>query len=179
MGLRSQILLIWICILSSADLYAAWGAQAQFSGFQGQLAIGPSYAFNPSHTAELSIGQYTINDDAYYQVNSGYIYTPWRVHLHRHNFWAPLHPGLTVMYSLDGSRYFYKSPDHYPTDNYYEPSVLRWGIQVGSTLRMNRRRFELTAYTVLLDSGLVALYNNDHEALEFFIASGMGVRFYF
>ncbi|MGE0526417.1 MAG: hypothetical protein AB7G93_05190 [Bdellovibrionales bacterium] len=171
------LILIFVIVPSSA--LAQWAASFHHAGFLGDWAVGPAYAFHPKHSVELTVGAYELRETHYHQLNLGYSYLPWRVNPNPQVSWAPLRLGVVILGSLDNDRYFLKSPEQYPADNYYEQTAIRWGIQLGTSAFLARRRLELGLHTMILDSALVALYNNLHEDLSYFFSSGVLIKFHF
>ncbi|MBL7545083.1 MAG: hypothetical protein JNL11_14795 [Bdellovibrionaceae bacterium] len=114
----------------------------------------------------------------YTQVNFGYRYSRWQYNIDDKTL-HPLQMGIFTTRTLDYKAYFLESPSQYPEKNYYDETRLRWGFEFGSALTFWSTRFELAYLVRIIDSGLVAVLNNSNKDLQYYISSGVSLRYRF
>lgn len=148
------------------------------AGFFGRWGLGGIYEFNKHHAVELSLGSYTVEHRAHYQTNFSYRYSNWEVAVTEH-IWRPLQVGLFGLYSLDNDRYFLESPKKYPSPGYYDGTAMRWGIDFATTFVWVQSSLGFAYHLRILDSGVVAIYNNKNRDLQYYISSGFSLRYLF
>lgn len=175
---RLQTLFLIIVVRITVPAAAEWGLLLGTAGFQGAMTLGLTYQLSVRHALELSLGQYAIENQAAYQVNFGYTYTPARIQLGP-MAWAPVDMSALLIYALDNQRYFVVSPSRFPTPGYYEPTALRAGLSLGTELAILKDRLRLIYQVVILDNGIVAALNNRAEDVNYFLSAGLKLRFDF
>lgn len=153
------------------------GAGRGGAGFQGAWSAGLIYDFNPAHRMEFLLGEYSVANEREYQVDLGYMYTPWRAHFGDVG-WAPVQVGAVAMYALNGD-YFAVSPSKYPEPGYYEQTALRLGLRAGTEIATLGDRLRLGYEVVFLDSGVTAAFNNATKDLEYFMSAGLKLSYRF
>lgn len=99
---------------------------------------------------------------------------PWENRL-----WTPLQFGVFFIYSLDGYHFFANSPSQYPSSGYYDETRYRYGAELGSTFAFLSSGIELGYRLRILDNGMVAIYNNAHKDLQYYVSSGLELRYRF
>ena len=127
------------------------------------------------HDFEISLGAYSAGTGDKYQSNLAYRYSPWRVSCVNFN-WEPIQIGAFALYSWD-RRFFLKTPDKYPTDNYYEQTAFRWGLEQGSSFSFLNERWHLALTLRIIDNGIVAIYNNANRDLQYYLSSGLRLEY--
>lgn len=148
------------------------------SGFMGKGALGLSYEFTPQHAADLSVGIYDIHKVNYYQLNLAYRYAHWTLNYKEHQ-WRPLQVGLFGVHSLDYDRFFYNSPERYPTKDYYEQTRFRYGFEVGSHFTFLCSKLAIGYHMRIFDTGVIAVVNNENRDLQYYISSGLSLYYIF
>lgn len=148
------------------------------AGFFGRWGLGGIYELNRRHSFELSVGNSVIEHKDHYQANLSYRYSQWEVVIADYR-WLPFQVGMFTMYSLDQSRYFLESPGKYPSPGYYDGTALRSGIDFATTLIWMRSSLGVAYHLRVLDSGVVAIYNNKNRDLQYYISSGISLRYLF
>ncbi|NCN40834.1 hypothetical protein GW916_06235 [bacterium] len=149
-----------------------------YAGFFGSQSVGYVHDVLDSHEAELSVGRYSRGHSLFgYQVNFSYRYHPWLIRFD-HFSWSPLEIGAFGIYSLEKT-FFLSSPSKYPTPDYYEQTAFRWGIENGASLLFFNERLSLGVVTRLIDSGMVAIYNNSNRDLQYYLSSGFRLEYRF
>ncbi len=167
------ILLFWSCTSS-----AAWLGSLGTNGFFGRYSAGVVYS-EGQHETEFSLGMYRQEGKEYPQANLIYRYAPWEVLTLKKQVFHPLEIGLFVTYSLDSENYFLVSPSKYPYNSYYDQTALRWGFEVSNSLYFPSKSLSATYHIRILDTGLIAFYNNDRKDLQYYISSGFSLRYHF
>lgn len=81
--------------------------------------------------------------------------------------------------SWDRHNYFMTSPDKYPYEQYYDETALRYGLEFGSTMTFKDYNFAVAYRLRILDSGLIAVYNNKNRDLQYYISSGVSLQYVF
>ena len=127
------------------------------------------------------MGTYSMESDEFQQFNLGYTYSPftfdWRM-----GETKIFSPGIYAIYT-QGDDYFTQSPDRYPYAEYYDPNGVRFGLSVAFShiVRWSNYSLEIVYQVMALDQGIIAAYNNsnDLEELEYFMSSGLMLRFGF
>ncbi len=150
---------------------------AEYAGFLGTYSLGGGYSFNEKHSLEFLIGTYN-NGRAHYQSNLLYRYSRWSVPF-KNRTWIPLQIGVFILQSWDHKNYFNKSPEPYPEENYYESTLIRSGLELGSTILVPEYNLGISYRYRMLDNGLVAIYNNTNRDLQYYTSSGLGLQYYF
>lgn len=148
------------------------------AGFFGHSSLGGGYEWSRTHSLEFLIGAYPNDGHDNYQLNLAYRYSRWSVPFELID-WKPLQIGFFAMRSWDNDNYFLRSPNEYPQDNYYEQTIVRFGLEVGTTVFLTDTNFALAYRLRFLDNGLVALYNNTNKDLQYYTSSGLALQFYF
>jgi hypothetical protein len=118
---------------------------------------------------------YSNGGDTDYQSNFAYRYSPWRI-LWNEIVWKPVQVGIFALYSWDQSNYFLKSPNKYPSGDYYEQTAFRWGIEFGSQIGFWLDRWAIGYSVRITDAGVIALYNNTERDLQYSSSSGVRVE---
>lgn len=177
---KLQIALFYLMtlIFINPALAANVRATLAHAGFFGKVSLGISYEFSDQHAADISLGGYEISDHLYYQLNLAYRYSPWTVPFGKHQ-WRPIQTGIFAVYSLDHDRYFFKSPGKYPYDNYYEQTILRYGVEFSSTMTFLPYNVAISYHVRVFETGVIANFNNQHKDLEFYISSGVSLQYLF
>lgn len=171
--LMSFVFLFWSCSSS-----AAWLGSLGTNGFFGRYSAGVVYS-QGQHETEFSLGVYNQESKDYPQANLIYRYAPWEVLTFKEQIFHPLEIGFFATYSLDSKKYFLESPSKYPYDSYYDETALRWGLEVSNSIYFPRHSLSATYHIRILDSGLIALYNNVRKDLQYYISSGFSLRYHF
>lgn len=152
---------------------------AERAGFYGSIAFGGSYEFNDRHAVDFSIGEYLNDQHRYHQSNLSYRYSRWQMDFDQNKIWRPLQIGVFTVRSWDGRNYFLTSPGKYPYEQYYDETALRYGVEFGSTFTFTDYNFGISYRLRILDSGLIALYNNRNRDLQYYISSGLSFQYVF
>lgn len=168
-----SLILFWSCTSS-----AAWLGTLGANGFFGRYSAGVAYS-EGQHEGELSFGTYNHESITYAQANLVYRYAPWEVVTFKEQIFHPLEVGIFATYSLDSKKYFLESPSKYPYDSYYDETALRWGFEVSNSIYFPRYSLSATYHIRILDTGLIALYNNVRKDLQYYISSGFSIRYHF
>lgn len=155
-----------------------WLLSADRAGFFGKYALGLIYQFSIKHEVALSVGVSSTGNTYYGQINTAYRYAPWLFSIEP-NTWKPLQIGFFAVYSLNDGDYFFNSPSGYPTPDYYDRTDLRLGLDTGTTFVFEKTGIELSYRLRVLDLGFVALYNNAHRDLQYYISSGLEFHYRF
>lgn len=171
--LMGLIFFFWCCSGS-----AAWLGTLGANGFFGRYSVGVVYS-QGQHESEFSLGVYSQESGNYPQANLVYRYAPWEVTVFKEHIFHPLEIGIFSTYSLDSKNYFLESPSKYPYDSYYDGTALRWGVEISNSIHFPRNSWSGTYHIRILDSGLIALYNNVRKDLQYYISSGFSLRYHF
>lgn len=158
---------------------AEWRATLQHAGFFGKVSGGAIWASRSGHEVETSIGMYDIANVHYGQLNLAYRYTPFEQPAGPDIVWEPTQVGLFVIHSQESDRFFSESPSKYPTSGYYDQTAFRGGIEIGTRVVSVPWNFAFAYRFRVLDTGLVALYNNAHRDLQYYISSGIQLQYIF
>lgn len=158
--------------------HAEWQLALNRMGFMGEISLGAIYDWNNPHSIELSFGTYHLGKKDRYQSNFAYRYSLWKVERHE-KIWVPIQIGIFTVRTWDLDHYFLTDPDQYPYSNYYDQTAFRWGIEFGSVIIYPQHSMSLAYYLRILDTGLIAIYNNAHKDLQYFSSSGLSIRYHF
>lgn len=150
---------------------------AEQAGFLGTYAVGGGYLFKDRHAIEFLVGVYPESGESHYQGNLIYRYTRWSVPLKTIS-WRPLQIGAFIIRSWDQDKYFLRSPSQYPENGYYQPTVLRFGLEFGTTVNFSSHLGFSYRFRIL-DNGIVALYNNSNKDLQYYTSSGLALQYFF
>lgn len=146
----------------------------------GKYAAGFGYETKTLHEFDFLVGVYPNGEVTYIQLNLNYRYTPWEMHSENNKrIWRPFRFGAFTTRSLDGDHYFAKSPDRYPSADYYDKTAFRFGVELSHSLVLPSAQLSLSYRLRLLDNGFVALYNNSHKDLRYYLSSGISVSYLF
>lgn len=167
-----------ISLLLSFSVQAKWVANFERAGFLGSYALGVGYETESRHAFEGSIGTYSNDGKNQYQTNLLYRYSGWEI-TGNNKTWRPLQVGVFTIRSWDRENYFTKSPDQYPYEGYYDFTAFRAGLEVSNTLIFNQSRIAISYRFRILDNGIVAVYNNSHKDLQYYISSGLALSYLF
>lgn len=170
-------LILWI-LLGATPASAKWNLAVGSGSFQGSISVGGAYRISKRHTWEVTLGQYIQGRANRYQLNGGYHFTPWRLTVGGRVL-EPLHLGVMVLYALDRTTYFEVSPPRYPEENYYEETAIRPALVMGTGLTMFEERVHFIYELALVDTGILAGFNNEWTETRYFFASGMKLRMEF
>lgn len=161
-----------------------WGAEVTYAGYLGDFSIGFLREWRETHSVHLSVGYYDIDGIKYTQANLGYMYqTPWH-----HRFddnpdlsWHFFSVGLYLLRSLDNTHYFRASPSKYPTAGYYDETALRFGLNMATSVRFWNDSTQISYFMMILDNGIIAAYNNQHERslISYFVSHGLSLSYRF
>lgn len=165
-------------ILTAPSALAGWLLSFERTGFFGAYALGGGYQMEHKHSFEFLVGVYSNGGRDDYQGNLVYRYTRWSVPI-KNVDWKPIQIGVFLIRSFDQDSYFLKTPDRYPTDNYYEPTLFRFGLELGSSFIFEDYNLGFSYRLRLLDSGIIALYNNSNKDLQYYSSSGFALQYYF
>lgn len=147
-------------------------------GYFGMASLGALYQPNSHNELELSAGLYHAGLTDYTQFNFAYRYAHWQLPW-EDRLWTPIVAGIFVVYSVDPKNFFSESPDKYPSPGYYDQTQYRWGVEAASKLALSQSRYEIAYWFRIIDIGLVAIYNNAHRDLQYFVSSGFSLRYRF
>lgn len=147
-------------------------------GFLGEFGVGAIYEWESPHSVELSIGSYRIDSKDQWQSNLAYRYACWKIERHNKQ-WTPMQIGFFTMRSWDSEHYFLEGPSQYPYSNYYDQTAFRWGIEFGSILKFMNTGIAVAYHLRVLDTGIIAIYNNGQKDLQYYVSSGLALRYYF
>lgn len=171
--------LVAVMVLSfSFPCSAEWLGTASVAGFFGKYSLGVAYV-SSHHETEFSVGAYSNASHTELQSNLAYRYSPWIVAVLDDKIWNPIQIGLFGLFSWDEKTYFTNSPSHYPTPGYYDQTALRLGVEFGTSLLLPNSRWSVAYFIRVLDSGLIAFYNNDRKDLQYYISSSLSLRYHF
>lgn len=160
------------------ETQAQWGVVVQHAGFLGKAAVGPSYDFRTNHHFTWLLGTYEIGEEEFYQTSVVYRYSPWQERLAGY-CWRPIQFGLFGTYALNTERFFFKSPDVYPEDKYYEQNVVRGGVEFGTDISHDVLPVTLGIHVRWLDIGMIALFNNTKRDQQYYFSSGISLQYKF
>lgn len=175
---HTQKLIFTVLVLLVVAAKAEWRALFSRAGFYGRYAIGLSYEWHPEHAADLLLGSYHIDNHDYHQTNLAYRYSRWHVGIHNH-IWRPLQFGIFTSRSWDKKHYFLKSPTKYPYTDYYDQTAFRSGLEISTTISFFPSRLALAYHFRILDTGIIAIYNNSSRDLQYYISSGFSLQYLF
>lgn len=175
---KSQKLILALIFMMSLPVKAEWQATFNRMGFFGDLGFGIIYDWDNPHSAEFSIGAYQINYVNFWQSNLAYRYSRWEEQFQDIS-WIPIQLGIFTVRTWDQSRYFLSSPPKYPYENYYDQNAFRWGLEFGSVIKWTEKDLSIAYHLRILDSGIVAIYNNAGKDLQYYISSGLAVSYHF
>lgn len=179
-----KLIPLFILFSSLSHASASWVIAASYAGFLGDYSIAGGYHLDHRHSFHLGLGQYNVINNKYIQANLSYIYTPWsfdtRIHEKADLAWDILDLGFHAIRSFDNSRNFRTSPSKYPTKDYYDETILRFGLQVGTSVRILHEKIKISYFSMILDNGLIALYNNNHERslISYYISHGIMISYF-
>lgn len=162
-----------VVLPASAD----WRGVAARSGFFGKYSLSGNYSPSENHEFELGIGSYSIGATYYGQLNAAYRYGYWHVPWQEKR-WTP-QAGVFTIYSLDQKHFFTESPGKYPSPNYYDQTSYRWGLEFGFTLAFLSTGLDAGYRFRILDTGVIAFYNNGHRDLQYYCSSALELRYNF
>jgi len=174
----AQKLIALIMVLLSLPCSAEWLGAASVAGFFGKYSLGVAYV-GGHHETELSLGAYSNASRTELQSNLAYRYSPWIVPVLNNKIWHPIQVGLFGLFSWDEKTYFTDSPSYYPTPGYYDQTALRLGVEFGTSLLLPNNQWSVAYFIRVLDSGLIAIYNNDRKDLQYYISSSLSLRYHF
>lgn len=157
---------------------ADWLLTVNRMGFFGAWGAGAIYEWSERHAGEVSLGGYWNGGTEYIQSNLAYRYTRWRIE-DSGRAWNPLELGIFAIRSWDQKSYFLQSPEKYPYENYYDQTRLRFGVEFGSVAAFKEWHLEVAYHVRVLDNGLVATYNNSRKDLQYYVSSGVAIRYRF
>jgi hypothetical protein len=164
-------------VIFSLQAQARVAASLGWAGFFGRISLGALYETENRHSFEFSMGAYSGGSGDKYQSNLGYHYSVWKIT--RPNFsWEPMQLGIFAMYSWD-KKFFLKSPGKYPLPDYYDETAFRWGLEQGMSLQWMKEKWALVLVMRLIDSGIIAIYNNSHRDLQYYLSSGLRLEYRF
>lgn len=163
---------------SGLHAQALWRAAINRSGFFGKYGAAAIYSSTENHEFELGLGAYPIGSTNYGQLNLAYRYGFWHIPWNE-RLWTPLQFGAFFIYSLDGYHFFNESPSKYPSPGYYDETRYRYGAEIGSNLAFLYSGIEVGYRLRIIDTGFVAIYNNAHRDLQYYVSSGLELRYRF
>lgn len=174
----AQKLILLLGLLGCNPARGYWLATIGTKGFFGDQSVGGIY-FSQHHELELSLGTYSRGGGDSTQANAAYRYSKWVLPFLGDTIWHPIQVGLFSTYSLDRKHYFLESPAKYPYEDYYDQTAFRWGIDLGSNIFWSAVQVSLAYHIRVLDTGVIAIYNNSHKDLQYYISSGLSLRYHF
>lgn len=128
-------------------------AKLQFAGAIGLVSAGGGYAFARRHLElDALVGWVpaSIADVDLLTVTGKLTFLPWKLRLPHGWRLRPFTSSLALTYTF-GDRFFLRSPDKYPTSDYYPlPTALRGTVAIGATLGRAVRSVEEVALYVEL-----------------------------
>jgi hypothetical protein len=179
MGHAQKLGLIFLMMLTLAGrAEAAWQLTLDRTGFFGSVAAGAIYDWYENHSVEVSLGLFSMEENQYGQVNIAYRYSHWHVR-REDTVWSPMQVGIFLTRSMDGGHYFRASPAKYPSADYYDQTALRGGLEFSTAILFESTHIGFAYSLRVLDSGLVAIYNNANRDLQYYISSGLALRYQF
>ncbi len=147
-------------------------------GFLGEFGAGMIYEWESPHSVEFSLGTYKIQTHNKWQSNFAYRYSCWNIERENRQ-WVPMQIGFFTTRAWDSEHYFLEGPSQYPYSNYYDQTAFRWGIEFGSVLTYLSARVAIAYHMRILDTGIIAIYNNGKKDLQYYVSSGLALRFNF
>lgn len=180
MGRLQTLNLILFALLTvfSTAANADWGLGVATGGFQGRTSTAVIWDWKRTHTIEFGVGEYSLDEKRKTQFNLSYRYTPFEVQW-RQFTWAPTSIGLILIYANDEKRYFTQGPSKYPDEDYYDETGIRPGLEWSTQVTTLDGQIRLLYKIVLMDTGVVALINNDSKYAEYFYSSGLALQYFF
>lgn len=166
-----------LIVFVSLPAFGKWGLIFQSGGFLGRLNAGILISWEEKHAAEISLGTYLADNREYHQLNVGYRWSPWIIVLDEKTKWSAIQVGGFLIGSLDRENFFTESPDTFP-ENYYDQNAIRGGLQLASSLFFSDS-VAITAHMMILESGLIAIFNNKWDDLPYVWATGLGLQVFF
>lgn len=154
-----------------------WGVALNTGGFQGTYSAAAAYDWSRTHEVELGAGRFLFAGKEETQINFGYRYTPYVLQMQDFG-WAPVSLGLTLNYALNQDDYFVRNPGKYPDPDYYEQTGIRAGLEL-STQAMYGKNWRVLYKVVMIDSGLIAVVNNDSGYAKNFLSAGISLQYFF
>lgn len=174
----AQKLIVMITLLFSWTSSADWLGTVSTAGFFGKYSLGIAYQ-NEHHEGEFSLGSYSNAGRTELQSNLAYRYSPWIEPVLTDKIWRPIRVGVFGLFSWDEKTYFTNSPSYYPTPGYYDQTALRLGLEVGTSMTLPSRNLSVAYFIRVLDSGMIAFYNNTRKDLQYYISSSLSLRYHF
>lgn len=93
--------------------------------------------------------------------------------------WTPVQVGLFAVRSWNRKKYFVRTPSEFPYEGYYDQTAFRAGLEFGTLIHWKGSRLSLGYFLRVLDIGLVAIYNNAYQDLQYYSSSGFTLRYVF
>ena len=149
---------------------------ATYGGFFGKYSLGAVYRWREKNNFEMSLGLYSIGEKDFHQVNLAYRRSIWLLLWDEHHF-SPVQLGFFVVTAIDNDSYFYTSPSKYPDKGYYDQTAYRYGLEYSTSYAYHQ--YEFSYYLRVMDTGIIALYNNAHRDLQYYLSSGLSAAYRF
>ncbi len=175
---RLQTFIVSALVFIAPFAYAGqWGLALGTGAFQGTYSMAAAYDWSQTHQVELGLGRFPFAGRDEIQINFGYRYVPYAFELGDLSL-VPFALGLTLNYALNQDDYFVRNPGKYPDPDYYEQTGIRAGVELSSQV-MYRGDWRLLYKVVLIDSGAIAIVNNDSSYAENFLSAGLSFQYFF
>ena len=124
----------------------------------------------------MSLGWYSIGEKDFHQLNLAYRRALWLLQWDEKK-WVPVQMGGFLVTAIDNDTYFFTSPKKYPDAGYYDQTAYRYGVEFGSSY--SYKKFEFSYLLRIMDTGVIALYNNAHRDLQYYLSSGFSFAYRF
>lgn len=150
--------LLLISFVSSAQALE-FSAGVQHAGFLGEKVIFAGIENDDRDLGvDLLLGRSEDSDgQPVDQISLKFRYAPWRVELPHEVQWQPVYIGVFGTYT-DGGEFFFDSDDKYPEKNYYDATLRRYGLLLGTSFKYRSLSVysEIAALDKSMESQVVA-----------------------
>jgi len=111
------------------------------------------------------------------QISFKFRYLPWRVELSNESSWQPVYLGVFGTYTT-GNEFFYESESKYPEKNYYDATLRRFGLLIGTSFQYQKLSIysEIAMLDKAIENQVVA-----HGSLPWrdILSASLGIRWNF
>lgn len=171
--------LLLISLVAPAARALDFSAGVQHAGFLGDKVIFAGIENDVGDLGlDLLLGRSEDSDGQRVdQISLKFRYAPWVVELPRDVQWRPVYIGLFGTYT-DGREFFYDSEEKYPEKNYYDATLRRYGLLLGTSFKFRALSVytEVAALDKSMESQVVA---NGTLAWTDLLSASVGLRWNF
>lgn len=175
-----QNTIVLISLIFSAQVASAeWGMAVGSGGYMGKTNMSAVYVSqNKKHMTTMGVGKTAgILGDDIHQVNVKYLYSPFK-YSYQKTHWNIVSVGVLAARCMCEET-FVQNSSKYPEKNYYDNTAYRFGLVFESHVTLDN--WSLYWDWTLLDQLAIVVANNDRYANrpDYYLASGIGVRYFF